>query len=100
MLETIESLIKKKAEQRLTKDIREIADFASKNRLLKELEIAPYGSNRYETLERHLSWDDKDRIRIGLINKWLPTYISEESKSFIEKVDSIQDQLEDLRNGF
>lgn len=94
-LKNIQEIIDKKAKDRLQKDINTLYAYIDGNRLIKDV-IVTNEIGKKDTLIRHLSWDSDNRIKKQIKEKWLPIYIAEESATFIEKVEGIQGQINDL----
>lgn len=103
---SLQEIIEERAEKRLTKDLKALAEYITNNRLLNEnndTEIPKIIYNGVEQTFKGLFWINgryfSGTYIIELKKLWLPTYIKEETKSFVEKVDSFQEQLDDLKSG-
>lgn len=105
----LQALLNNRASKRLDKDIAEIERFVSGNRLLNgsekiklsllSTEKDSKGGDIYftDSLDRLLNehWGE---LRNRLYKVYMPEYIQQETENFVNRIDVLQSELDDLKN--
>lgn len=111
---SLQEIIEKRAEKKLKNDLLSLYDTISGNRILTGNGVPTLTIKKDEKVfEQRLTnlllvrtsqdYDFKKQIDVQgiysneLFKHWLPIYIQEETNAFINKVDSLQEQIEELK---
>jgi hypothetical protein len=113
-IKDLQKLIEERAKAKLLKDLQELSDFIYKHPLLNHYS-APAGSppDMYiaDTLNEKVrrigapdifkmyfneKYEDSTCYRARLYRFWLPIYIERESTEFLEKVDQVVEDVQNL----
>jgi len=101
-MKDLQALINKRAEERLDKDISDLCKVRS-HRLLSNRYLLPNVRFADETISKD-RMDLKELLYPGgiytkkLKEAWLPIYITEESELFLNRVEELESQVDDLLN--
>lgn len=115
-VEVLQELINKRALARLRKDLVEISTFIRGNRILSESSIpqltfkmvpdskgeqktdtkAPYWVFQFEKSQYGTDNYSGSAYMQTLLDHWLPIYVAEESRLFMEQVEKLQGDVNDL----
>lgn len=96
----LQALIERRATKRLDKDLRDLSHSVGGNRLLRHNELTPPIQQRVDdkwivrSMEQLLYFEGS--YMKTLREKWLPTYIEEESATFLQEVDSLKSRVDEL----
>jgi hypothetical protein len=108
---TLQDMLAERASKRLNNDLRAISNTIRENRLLAatdspmpvlSYEISPAkGEQKANVKTNQVYWmlQDTSAFMDAVRAYWLPIYITEETENFMKKVDELDEQIQDLKNG-
>lgn len=96
----LQELINQKAELRLKRDLGEISEMIRNNRLFSITDNPSIPDLTYDGKEQKPFWifQRSSKYMDEVKKYWLPIYQNEEAQNFIQKIDDINKDVNDLMN--
>ena len=94
----LQSLLEKRAKDKLNKDIENYIKSIKENPLFKAIADYKGGFPNNKDFEDWIYFESDGYFKNIIYNKMLPEYIEKESKDFLLKVENIQTEIDDLKN--